>query len=285
MTADDDNPLLAAALDYAARGWHVFPVGPDKHPRTKHGHLDATTDPAQIEQWWRRPTDGRIAMATGERSGVVALDIDVRADLSGFDGLDEIGVSMHPETPTAHSPSGGCHLLFEWPGHFVKTIAGKLGPGLDIRGDGGSLSLPPAPGRFWDPHLGIDTRLADMPSWMILAEPERIPLPTTMRPVRPQPLSRYAEAALDSAVAAITKAPAGKQRATLNREVYGIARLVAGGAIPSALALEALQWAASQMPTHDPRRPWRPSDLDKAVRDAFMAGLGHPRQPPRRRAA
>jgi hypothetical protein len=120
---------------------------------------------------------------------------------------------------------------------------------------------------------------------MVLAEPEPVSLPAIARPTRPQPLSRYGEAALDSAVKAIVTAPDGQQRATLNREVYAIAGLVAGNVIPSALGLEALNWAAAQMRTYDPRRPWRPSDLDKAVRDAFMAGLAHPRYPARRRAA
>jgi hypothetical protein len=282
----DDNPLLAAALAYAARGWPVFPVGPDKRPCTKHGHLDATTDTLQIERWWRWSTDGRIAIATGEQSGVIALDIDVHSDLkNGFDSLDNLGVSIHPETPTTHSPSGGCHMLFRWPGHFVKTSVGELGPGLDIKADRSSLTLPPAPGRFWDPHLGPDTSLADMPAWMVIPEPEPVPLPVTARPARPQPLSRYGEAALDGAVKAIAAAPDGEQRGTLNREVYAIAGLVAGNVIPSALALEALNWAAAQMRSYDPRRPWRPSELDRAVRDAFMAGLAHPRHPARRRAA
>jgi putative DNA primase/helicase len=214
------------------------------------------------------------SIATGEQSGVVVLDIDVRTEGNGWDTLDTLGVSHHPETPTAHSPRGGCHLLFAWPGHHVKTIAGGLGPYLDIRGDGGSVILPPGPGRYWDPHLGPDTSLALMPDWMIIAEPTRPA--ADQRPIIKQRVSRYAERRLDKAVENILNAPDGAQRDTLNREVYAVARLVAGGELPSALALEALQWSSRQMVSHDPRRPWR--DTDKLVNVAFLDGLRHPRR-------
>jgi hypothetical protein len=92
-------------------------------------------------------------------------------------------------------------------------------------------------------------------------------------------LSRYGEAALDHAVERIARAPDQEQRDTLNREVFGIARLVAGGVIPSPLALEALHWAARQMPSYDSRRPWRSAELQKTVQAAFLDGLRHPRRP------
>ena len=149
-----------AALSYAKRGWRVFPVNHDKRPITSHGRTDATTDPKQIETWGKRFPSALVAIATGEESGVVALDIDVTESINGFDSLEEIAGPFHPTTPTAHTPRGGCHLLFQHPGHFVKTVAGRLGPGLDIRGDGGSLTLPPRPGGAWDEHLGLDCKIA-----------------------------------------------------------------------------------------------------------------------------
>jgi hypothetical protein len=274
---------LDAALGYAARCFPVFPVRPDKRPLTGHGLLDASVDPTIIRAWWRRWPTAQPAIATGEPSGVVALDIDVRPDGSGLDTLDDIDVTFHPETPTAHTPSGGCHLLFVWPGYRVKTVAGKLGRYLDLRADGGSLILPPGPGRFWDPFLNLDTvQLAPMPGWMVIYEPP--PQMETPRPVVKQPLSRYGEAALDAAVNGILSAPAGQQYTTLNRQVFTIAALVAGGLIPSPLALEALHWAARRMVSHDARRPWHVRDLDKIVNAAFLDGLRHPRQPESRRA-
>jgi putative DNA primase/helicase len=274
---------LDAALGYACRRWRVSPWATrcdQKFPLTSHGSLDATLDEAQLREWWARWPDAVPSIATGEPSEIIALDVDVRSDGSGFDTLcDDLGIYVHPESPTAHTPRGGCAILFSWPGHFVKTIAGKLGKHLDIRGDGGSLILPPGPGRFWDPHLGPDTPLQPMPEWMQIREPEPPIMPDALPPARQQLLSRYAEAALDGAVKAIIVAPAGQQRDTLNREIYSIARLVAGDIMPAGLAVESLQWAARQLRSHDPRRPWRPLELDKMVRAAFADGLAKPRQP------
>jgi hypothetical protein len=157
------------------------PNGNDKFPLTEHGHLDATVDPAVLHRWWTRRSGGIPAITTGEPSGVVALDIDIRPAGSGFDSLENLGIAFHPESPTAHTPRGGCAVLFRWPGHVVKTVAGMIAPHLDIRADGGSLLLPPGPGRFWDPHLGPDTPLAPMPKWMVIVEPE---LPAALAPYR-----------------------------------------------------------------------------------------------------
>jgi hypothetical protein len=267
-----------AALTYAARGWPVHPVR-EKRPLTAHGLHDATTDADLVIACWRRWPDAEPSIATGAQSGIVALDIDIRENVNGLDSLNAMGVATHPVAPTSHTPSGGLHVLFRHPGYDVKTIAGRLGAGLDIRADRGSLTLPSGrPDRYWDPVLTIDTPLADMPGWMIIPEPQRPPPEPRQRPqVR---LSAYCEAALDRAVKAICSAPAGQQRETLNREAFSVGRLAGGGAIAPALALESLVWAARRMPSFDARRPWRPVEVEKIVTASFSDGLRQPREIP-----
>jgi Bifunctional DNA primase/polymerase, N-terminal len=267
---------LTAALGYAKRTWPVFPMSARKVPLTEHGLSDATVDEAIIGAWWERNPDATPAIATGEPSGIVALDIDAKPGAYGFDSFEALGVTFHLVTPTAHTPNGGCHCLFRWPGFFVKTIAGKLGPGLDVRGDGGSLMMPPAPGRSWDPHLGLDVPIAPMPEWMAIREPS---VERSVAPSKPVgELSPYCEAALDNALRRIVEATAGQQETTLNREAFGLGRLVGTWGMPPGLALDTLRLAAARMPSFDWRRPWRPKDIERKITDAFTAGLRHPRE-------
>jgi len=81
-----------------------------------------------------------VAMVTGEISGLIALDFDPE----GMPALEALGLEAH-----TLSPSGGAHVFVRWPGHKVKTLTGSavkdsaLPAGLDIRGDGGYIILPP----------------------------------------------------------------------------------------------------------------------------------------------
>jgi hypothetical protein len=267
---------LASALAYAAMDWPISP-GRNKRPLTPHGRNDATCDAAQVTEWWKQHPEAEPILATGVGSGIVVLDVDVSDIAYGPDSLDALGVSHHPETPTSHSPRGGYHIFFRHPGpgHYVKTVASRLGPALDIRGDGGSITLPPGPGRFWDPVYGLDYPMAPMPEWMII--PEAVSIDAGPAPRSETTLSRYGEAALDSAVNRIVGAPAGQQEMTLNSEVFGIARLAGGGGVPLGIALDAMLWAARKMPSHDPHRPWRAADVEQKVRATFAAGIAKPR--------
>jgi hypothetical protein len=114
---------------------------------------------------------------------------------------------------------------------------------------------------------------------MVVPE-QGVEISTPRRPDRQIRLSAYGEAALDSAVRAITSAPAGQQHLTLNSECFAIGGLVAASVIPAGLALESLQWAARQMPSYDRRNHWHPAPLDRQVRDSFLDGQMQPRQVP-----
>src|SRR5687767_11604160 len=147
---------LAAAQTLAWRGWPVLPchqpaaggcscrdpdcASPAKHPRITHGLRDATTDPALIEVWWRQWPAAHPAIRTGTRrdgAGVVVLDID--PGHGGTASLAKLVATFGPlpETLEVATGGGGSHLYFAHPGGQVPNSAGRLGPGLDVRGDGG----------------------------------------------------------------------------------------------------------------------------------------------------
>jgi hypothetical protein len=156
--------VAQAALAYAGRGWPVFPCE-GKRPLTAHGLLDATIARSTIERWWTRIwPDANVAIVTGRPSGLVVLDVDGEAGEDSLHALRASGsVAPTVEALTPH----GRHLYFAHPGTEVRNSAGKLGPGLDVRGDGGYVIAPPSRSHEW--NEGPD----DLP----LAE-LRLPAPT-----------------------------------------------------------------------------------------------------------
>ena len=137
--------LRSAALKYAAQGLSVFPCKPrGKTPLTKHGLKDATCDLDQIKAWWDRWPEANVAIATGAISGTIVLDVDPRH--GGDDSLATLEASFGklPETPTVLTGGGGLHIYFRHPGIEIPNSAGRVGPGIDVRGDGGYVIAPPS---------------------------------------------------------------------------------------------------------------------------------------------
>ena len=130
------GPTVDTALRYARRGWRVFPCqwrgARRKQPLTKRGFYDASSDPAQIREWWERSPHALIGSPTGRLTGFVVLDMDSkRAGATGFDTLAELGFAMLPETPMAHTASGGLHLYFEPLDRIeIRNTAGAYGAGI-----------------------------------------------------------------------------------------------------------------------------------------------------------
>jgi Bifunctional DNA primase/polymerase, N-terminal len=96
----------AAALEYAAMGWRVYPAERGgKRPLFSGWLRDATTDPALISRWWRRDAGApNIGVVPGERFDVVDIEAD---HVAGFnESARSCGL---PTTPMARSGGGGLH--------------------------------------------------------------------------------------------------------------------------------------------------------------------------------
>lgn len=134
------NANLRAALAYAKElGWAVFPLKPgEKTPLTEHGFKEASASPEQITAWWTQHPTANVGIATGEVSGIVVVDVD---GPQGEEALAALGPL--PACPTS-STGKGRHLFFQRPAGGLRNSAGKLGPQLDIRGDGGYIVAPPS---------------------------------------------------------------------------------------------------------------------------------------------
>jgi hypothetical protein len=149
---DHHTETLQAALGYARRGWHVFPLIPgDKRPAFPDHQADnctgrdprcaraarhvtwrerATTDTDRIRAAWTHRAYG-IGIACGP-SGLLVVDLDTPKPgrdlpeawrLPGIvDGADVLatlteqhGQAYPADTYTVHTPSGGAHLYFTAP--------------------------------------------------------------------------------------------------------------------------------------------------------------------------
>jgi hypothetical protein len=85
------NPVMDAAIEYANRGWPVFPCNPStKQPYTNNGFKDATTDINQICDWWTLHPAAMIGLPTGTVTGFWVLDIDLKPDANGATGLAKL---------------------------------------------------------------------------------------------------------------------------------------------------------------------------------------------------
>lgn len=163
---------VRAALAYGEMGFEIFPLWwvveqngarvcacgkaecskPGKHPLgnlVPDGLKSASASPKRIEEWWRRYPQANIGMRTGVGSGVWALDVDVKS--GGMESLGALEASVQASEPLrdatlrVRTGGGGWHLFWEYPqGRGVRTSAGQLLPGLDVRGEGGYVVLPPS---------------------------------------------------------------------------------------------------------------------------------------------
>jgi DNA-binding IscR family transcriptional regulator len=144
----------------------VFPCKPGgKEPLTRRGFYNATTNPQQITAWWNANPEANIGIPTGERSGLLVLDVDQPA---GLDALEAEHGEL-PATRTHSTGSGGMHYLFKFPpGEKISISAGKLATGVDTRGEGGYIVAPPS--RFTRQYEVLDRLpLAAPPEWLLEA--------------------------------------------------------------------------------------------------------------------
>jgi hypothetical protein len=271
-----DVPL--SALDYAARGWAVFPCLPQsKEPATRRGFKDATTNPATIRRWWLARPDYNIGIATGVVSGVLVLDVDGSVGVETLLDLEERYGAL-PETACSVT-SSGCHLWFIM-NDAVPSTAGRLGDGLDIRADGGYVIAPPSIHPDGSSYRWLNaTSRAPAPSWLI-----RIARTRPQRPAPSQHVTRnyvgrsgsYGNSALESEIDLLAKAPPGTRNHALNKASFSLHQLVAGGELDGALVHDRLVAAATANglmadPADGPR------SVERTIASGAKAGLLHPR--------
>lgn len=151
--------IADAAVDYAALALPVVPVhtvgphgcscgradcpSPGKHPRVRWQHLQHRVPSAEdVRRWWQRWPDANIGVLTGQVSGLAVLDVDPRNGGDATLAELERRYGPLPVTPEVSTGGGGRHLWFRLPADGLAT--GPLALGLDLKGEGGMVVVPPS---------------------------------------------------------------------------------------------------------------------------------------------
>jgi hypothetical protein len=141
----------------------------DKQPAIKSWRDLATTDPAQLAQWWHDFPDAAPGIELG-RSRLFVVDLDRHP--GGADGVAAFkgirGNNPAPSCPTVKTPSNGFHLYFRQPdGETLGNGRGSLPAGIDIRGDGGWTVAPGASFKQWRWRVCRNGSPPQAPDWII----------------------------------------------------------------------------------------------------------------------
>jgi Bifunctional DNA primase/polymerase, N-terminal len=185
--------------------------------------------------------------------------------------------------PTLFSITGrGRHLWFQATGE-VQSSAGRAGEGLDVRGEGGYVLVPPSvhpdgPIYRW----GNDAPIATAPDWLIQLTRKRSTISERARMRMPLPhcaAQPYGRAALEDEITALAGTPPGQRNCALNRAAFSLFQLVAGGELNEAEVLNRLieaSFANGLMSDPDDG----PASVKRTIASARRAGFLHPRSRP-----
>ena len=237
-------------------------------PTHLHGVHDASRQPEQVRDWWARWPDANVAIVTG---ALVVIDVD--GDL-GHHALTALQARLRqalPATPWVETARGR-HLYFLALGTDIGNSAGRLGPGLDVRGQRGYVVAPPsrhASGHTYRWH-GTRDGIAVLPQWLAealtRARADRVrPSPGPWR--RPTATYRRRWPASSSAS---PRRPAATRNNTLNRAAFRLGQL-AGGRLCDAGDFEAPLLDAALAAGLGER------EATKTIVSGLLAGLRSPR--------
>ena len=268
--------LKDAALDYAHRGYPVFPCGDDKAPLVAGGFKSASADPEQVEAWWTEHPDAMVGMPVP--AGFVIVDCDPRN--GGAESLAEL-LKEHGRwgrTRQAKTRSGGYHYWFRLDVPEDARFRKELTRGVDVKVPGkGYVIVPPSPGYAWQ----YDVDALDAPQWLVdaILKPEG-EQHVTGAASEPKYFgweegTRYGLSARERELGKLTAAPAGTRNDALNSAAFVLAQLAAGGELDATSTVEQLYTTAERIGLD-------PEETDLTLRSGWSAGELEPRQAPER---
>lgn len=270
------TPIGPAALKAIKDGFEIFPLRENrKDPVYSGGCRDATRSEKAVKIHWRRYPNHNYGIAAGK--DLFFLDVDGPAGEASLQALCSMQGSL-PQTVTVLTANGR-HIYFKSGGVLIGNSAGKLGPGLDVRGDGGYVvgagSIHPSGHvyRYADGLAPESIAIAEGPQWLLRLA-RKASRPPTAAPAPPAPRSKraraFGEAALDRENQRLASAPLHQRNNTLNRCAYRLGQLVGAGSLDEPEIITRLTSTALQIGlTAD--------EIERTIRSGIDAGKRSPR--------
>jgi len=230
-------------------GCQAWPADPELGERLHVG--EGLPYSSLLFEWWDRWPLAGAAILTG-LSRLLVVDVDPRN--GGHHTLARLVQARPlPATRTVRTRGGGLHLYYRTP-VLVKSKAGLLGQGVDVKSAGGVAFSPPTPG-----YELLERRpVASAPDWLIrrCGRPYHGGGRRTAKLAFDDP---NVQATVDHAVRKILDAPSGEQHNT----IYGQARYAYKRCLDDQVT-QALHEAAEQIAPE----AWRRPNWERAIADA-----------------
>ena len=149
------RPMLEIALDYAKRGWFVFPAPRGEKmscvsgKNTNGNRWGATTTPKEIKDYFEQFPNANIGIATGVASKIWVSEADTLEghNVDGVGNLKQLE-AIHgplPDTLIGESPSGSLHYFWQLPADkVIYNSTSVVAAGIDVLGEGGMVLAPPS---------------------------------------------------------------------------------------------------------------------------------------------
>ncbi|MEP3226317.1 MAG: AAA family ATPase [Parasphingorhabdus sp.] len=248
-------PLSSKFSCFPVKSNDKKPVGSWKRWQTER------PDQSRIETW--AAEESNVGIATGAVSGCIVLDLD--SDRAVMDA-EARGLPTTVKSKTAK----GMHVFFKHPGGTIANRANLL-PGVDIRGDGGYVVAPgsvhPSGATYQWLNSPESFELAEIPAWLAgLLKPTK----QNQSDFHLNDNSAYGEAALDSELSALRRAPEGERNDQLNRTTFAASQLAHGGEIESEKTKALIASTANAIGLDE-------DEVEATLNSAWEAGAMNPR--------
>lgn len=276
-----NNEFLDEALAGLKRGWSMMPIKREegKVPAVRWKEYQTSApDETLIKKWFGREHKRNLGLITGKVSRVFVADTDTQ------DALDYLISRGIPNGPYVQgSQPFKRHYYFNLPSFEVRNSASKIFAGLDIRGEGGYVVLPPSIHQNGSIYTWMTTPeespIPNAPDWLLdeLLVPEFVDLSSApvclIEPQKRQGHERYAQAALAAELERVASAPDGQKHDQLFKSSAAIGSFVPHG-FWSEGDVEEMFFSAIAPRSKDK------DGARKTIRDGIRKGMENPRRLP-----